>query len=229
MRDRCDTDPARTEAHRSLQPSVSGHAQSPPAFRPPKRLACLLPPGARRHRGLRAWRCRRRPHKLWRMVSNSECQRAEQGLREALDRLEHCIDSPGTGDPLIPFAEALNWIYSLEEWHRKKLEALGVNYYARRDGDPDGEILAGVIYARGLVAHHLASVGILADLDRYYDDYGAYGDWVWRPFSDLPPPNWPEKHGRDDKYKRHVQHKRLRKTMRAGERFFASTVKSYYP
>jgi hypothetical protein len=33
------------------------------------------------------------------------------------------------GDPLIPFAEALNWLYSLEEWHRKALTRRGVDYY----------------------------------------------------------------------------------------------------
>jgi hypothetical protein len=163
------------------------------------------------------------------MVPSAERERAEQGLHEALGRLEDCIDSPTAGDPLIPFAEALNWLYSLEEWHRKALKPLGVDYYLRRDGDPDGMIVAGVIYARGLVAHHLASVGTLADFDRYYDDYGAYGDWVWRAFSDLPLPDSAEKHDRDDKYKRHIQHKRLRKTMRASERFLTSTVESYYP
>jgi hypothetical protein len=104
-----------------------------------------------------------------------------------------------------------------------------VDYYAKRDNDPDGEVVAGVIYARGLVAHHLVKVGLVASLDRYYDDYGAYGNLVWRPFSELPPPDKPEKRGRDDKYKRRVQHKRLSVTMRAVERFLTSTVLSYYP
>lgn len=163
------------------------------------------------------------------MVPNGERQRAEQGLREALARLDKRLDDPTTGDPLIPFAEALNWAYSLEEWHKLKLKALGINYYTIRDSDPDGAITAGVIYARGLVAHQLASVGSLADGDRYYDDYGAYGSWVWRPFLDLPPPGKKEDHKRDDKYEKHVQHKWVPRIMRAVERFLTVTVKSYYP
>jgi hypothetical protein len=163
------------------------------------------------------------------MVPNGARQRAEQGLRDALDRFDNRANDPSLGDPLIPFAEALNWAYSLEEWHKAQLGKVGVGYYARRNADPDGEVVAGVIYARGLVAHQLANVGHVATLERYYDDYGAYGNLIWRPFSELPPPGKPEKKGRDKKYKDHVQHKRLSTTMRAVERFLTSTVLSYYP
>jgi hypothetical protein len=162
------------------------------------------------------------------MVANGDRQRAEQGLHEALDRFEARASDSSLGDPLVPFAEALNWAYSLEEWHEAQLRKAGVDYYAKRDNDADGEVVAGVIYARGLVAHHLAKVGLVASLDRYYDDYGAYGNLVWRPFSELPPPDKPEKKERDEKYKQRVQHKRLSVTMRAVERFLTGTVLSYY-
>lgn len=163
------------------------------------------------------------------MVPNGERERAEQSLREALDRLDKRLDDLTTGDPLIPFAEALSWAYSLEEWHASHLKTIGVDYYTRRDNDPDGKVTAGVIYARGLVAHQLASVGILANFDRYYDEYDAYGSWVWRPFSDLPSPGKKESHKRDKQYQDHVQHKWVPRTMRAVERFLTVTVKSYYP
>jgi hypothetical protein len=47
------------------------------------------------------------------MVPNGERQRAEQGLREALDRLDNRINDPTTGDPLIPFADALTGVWGL--------------------------------------------------------------------------------------------------------------------
>jgi hypothetical protein len=116
------------------------------------------------------------------MVPNGARQRAEQGLRDALDRFDNRANDSSLGDPLIPFAEALNWAYSLEEWHQAQLSEVGVDYYAKRNDDRDGEVAAGVIYARGLVAHQLAHVGHVATLERYLDDYGAYGKLLWRPF-----------------------------------------------
>jgi hypothetical protein len=55
------------------------------------------------------------------MVANGDRQRAEQGLHEALDRFEARASDSSLGDPLVPFAEALNWAYSLEEWHEAQL------------------------------------------------------------------------------------------------------------
>jgi hypothetical protein len=105
-----------------------------------------------------------------------------------LDRFEARASDSSLGDPLVPFAEALNWAYSLEEWHEAELRKAGVDYYAKRHNDPDGEVVAGVIYARGLVTHRLVKVGLVASLDRYYNEYGAYGNLVWRPFPELPRP-----------------------------------------
>jgi hypothetical protein len=164
------------------------------------------------------------------MIPNGERERAEQGLRKALNRLDNRIDNPQTGDPLIPFAEALSWAYSLEEWHESQLSAIGVDYYARRDNDSDGKVTAGVIYARGLVTHQLAQVSALVDVytDTYSDVYGDVRKWKWRPFFELPPPDQAEKHGRDRKYEDHVQNQLMVKVMRAVERFLTATVKSYY-
>jgi hypothetical protein len=122
------------------------------------------------------------------MVANGDRQRAEQGLHEALDRFEARASDSSLGDPLVPFAEALNWAYSLEEWHEAQLRKAGVDYYAKRDNDPDGEVVAGVIYARGLVAHHLVKVGLVASLDRYYDDYGPTATWFGVPSLNCPRP-----------------------------------------
>jgi hypothetical protein len=166
------------------------------------------------------------------MVSNGERQRAEEGLRAALDRLEEYINDPTAGDPLIPFAEALNWLYSLEEWHKEQLRAVGVpDYYTRRDNDPDGRVVAGVIYARGLVAHQLATAGRLAHgvfPSTFPSVFPGGLAWRWRPFSELPPPGKPETHGRDQKYRRYVEHEPVLTTMRATQRFFISTVPLYY-
>jgi hypothetical protein len=166
------------------------------------------------------------------MVPNGERQRAELGLREALDRLEDRINDATLGDPLIPFGEALNWSYSLEEWHKNQLKSMGVpDYYARRDSDPDGKIAAGVIYARGLVTHQLAQVSTLVDVytDTYSDVYGDVRKWHWRTFSALPLPDKKETHGRDKKYEDHVEDQPMVEMMRAAERFLTSTVLSYYP
>jgi hypothetical protein len=168
------------------------------------------------------------------MAPNGERQRAEQGLREALDRLDSRINDQATGDPLISLAEALNWAYSLEDWHRKKLKAAGIgDYRIRRDNGPDGGVTAGVIYARNLVAHQLTEVGALVDVytgDLYHSDI-YQGAWRWRPFSQLPKPEpgHEEKQGRDQKYIDHVQEEPLLDRMRDVERFLTTTVKLYYP
>ena len=167
------------------------------------------------------------------MVSSSEQRRAEEGLHQALDRLEERIGDATLGDPLVPLGEALNWLYSLEEWHRRQLDSVGVpDYYARRSRDPDGRVAAGVIYARGLVAHQLADVSALV-VGVYPSVFPSVfpggQQWRWRPFSELPAPGKKELHGRDDRYKQHVQQQPVMTTMRAAERFFTSTVPSYYP
>lgn len=165
------------------------------------------------------------------MVPDGERQHAEQGLREALDRLDSRINEPALGDPLIPFAEALNWLYSLEEWHKKNLKAVGVaDYYVRRDNNPDGKVAAGVIYARGLVAHQLAVVGKLVSVwpDTWPSAWPPE-EWRWRPFLQLPQPGVKEKWGRDRKYEDYVENEPVLKIMRTAERFLTTTVKSYYP
>jgi hypothetical protein len=166
------------------------------------------------------------------MVPNSELQRAEQGLHEALDRLDNRINDPATGDPLIPVAEALNWAYGLECWHRPRLKALGIDYSSLWKRYSNGKITAGVIYARNRVAHQLATVGKLLDFyqDTYEDAYGDVTGWRWRPFSELPKPDpgFTEKQGRDKKYECYVQNKPLLIPLRAAEHFFTVTVLTYY-
>jgi hypothetical protein len=166
------------------------------------------------------------------MVPNGERQRAEQGLREALDRLDNRISDSNLGDPWIPFAEALNWLYSLEEWHKEELKAVGVDYYVRRDSDPDGRIVAGVVYARGLVAHQLTLVSMLVVgvFPTFFPSVFPGGEeWRWRRFLDLPPPSKKENHQRDQRYVDYVEDEPLLTILRAAERFLTITVKSYYP
>jgi hypothetical protein len=165
------------------------------------------------------------------MVPNGERQRAEQGLRDALDRLDSRVNGSSQDDPLIPFAEALNWLYSLEEFHNEHLKANGVpDYYARRDRDPDGKVAAGVIYARGLVAHQLAAASeLVAVFPSVFPSVFPAPEWRWRLFSDLPAPGQKERHHRDDKYRNFVERQPVLQIVRAAERFLTTTVKSYYP
>jgi hypothetical protein len=153
--------------------------------------------------------------------------RAEQGLREASSRLRDRITGADSGDPLITLGEALNWAYALEEWHRKRMDKKQKDtYYMARDKDPDGQIVAGVMYARNMVVHQLANVSILVDV--YTDTYtDTYGEWRWRLYHRLPKPDpkHPEKYGRDKKYKNYVAKQPLLTVMDSVERFLLRKAK----
>jgi len=158
----------------------------------------------------------------------------ERGLREALQRLRDHLDSPG--DPLVPFAEALAWAYALEEWHRQRLG--GSTYFACRNASADGQVTAGVMYARGLTTHRLAIVGSLVTFPSRSFRMGGGGRrgggvtiisgggsvWQWRRFNELPSPSKPEQHNRDVSYQHHVQNQPLLVPLQAAERFLSMEI-----
>jgi hypothetical protein len=95
--------------------------------------------------------------------------RAEKGLTEALDRVRGRAGHTDGDDPLVSVADALAWCHRLDEAHAK---AHGSTYYANRDAAPDGRALGGLIYARNLLDHHLATVGELVYLSRFLHRQG---------------------------------------------------------
>jgi hypothetical protein len=167
-------------------------------------------------------------------MSNPHQQLGEMGLQQALLRLKDSLTQPG-GDPLVALAEILTWAYSLEEWHRVRVQGMGRDYYLARDAVPDGQVAAGLIYVRGLVAHQLALVGSLVTRSSQLGVPSAQpgvmqlgvdntDEWRWKPLQDLPGPGKPEKHGRDQLYQAHLAGRPLLEPLQAVERFFLTTV-----
>ncbi|MEU8253243.1 hypothetical protein AB0C06_03105 [Micromonospora inaquosa] len=139
----------------------------------------------------------------------SERWLAELGLSEAVDRLEHRV-ADGTGrEHLIPFAEALQWVYSLHEYHRLTRR----DFFARAAADRAGETLRAMVYARGLLTHGMADVTRLTGsrpfrigVSRLSGGDALDGPGIevfWADFAALPPGK-PEKHGRDALYQKHL-------------------------
>lgn len=140
----------------------------------------------------------------------SERWLAELGLSEAVDRLDRRI-AEGTGNEhLIPFAEALQWVYSLHEYHRLTRP----DFFDRAAAHPAGETLRAMVFARGLLTHGLADVTRLTGsrpfrirISRLGGGDALDGDGIevyWADLAALPPPGKPEKHGRDALYDKYL-------------------------
>jgi hypothetical protein len=151
----------------------------------------------------------------------------ERGLAEALSRLRERISGhPEGGDPLLTLSEVLHWLYMLEERLRAVFAS---SYFATRDSDVDGRVVAGLIYVRGLATHVVARPAEA----RFRGGYGAvafgeapYGggvtDWTWLPLAALPPPGRPEGYGRDAIYDQHVANRELFGPLLAASRYLTS-------
>jgi hypothetical protein len=150
-------------------------------------------------------------------VSLTERKRAETGLAEAYKRLTDRIGDPAAGDPVLSLAETLTWCYALEE-HLRQGRGGNAAYFLTRDADPDGQALAGLMYARGLVTHSLVTTAQLVDVlqppamrslpgergGRVMHSAGLISSYRWKPLAKLPLPGRPEKNGRDAFYDLHV-------------------------
>jgi hypothetical protein len=136
----------------------------------------------------------------------------ELGLAEAFDRLRGRVGTQADpGSVLVSLGETLEWLYALEELHK------GATFYAARIGDPAGETEGGLIYARGLLTHGLASLAALVTFpwptvfgmgsgggSRIISPPSAT-EYRWKSFVDLPPPRKDDKHHRDRMYQDRVQ------------------------
>lgn len=109
-------------------------------------------------------------------------------------------------------------IYGLEEWYCTHLG--NDYYYAERDSRPDGQLVGGLVWARNFAQHELARTADLGD--RYSNFFTEmYGVLVWRPRSQLPSPQRPEKWERDISYDRHLADQVIPETIATAQRFFA--------
>lgn len=148
---------------------------------------------------------------------------ADEGLKLAIERLEHAL-GPGRVDPMIPFAEALSWVYSLEEWHKRRLTEQGRDYFAIRAASPEGEVTAAVTYARSFVGHELARVGDVVNTGTLPARLpmpvgGGPDELVWRH---IPPQSKPDKHGRDALYSKLLAGRNVQPSLRTALRFLES-------
>lgn len=155
------------------------------------------------------------------MADGVERAIGEDGLANAIDRFEAAI-AAGVPDPAIPLAEALGWIYSLEEWHRKRLHKVGQDYYVIRARTTDGEVTAALIFARNAVAHELTRVGRLirlgglpAPLPMAFGDAGE--EWTWAARMNV---GEEDRRGRHLLYEKHLQGRPIVSSLKAAARFF---------
>lgn len=65
----------------------------------------------------------------------------------------------------------MEWLYVLEEFHKKRLGPEA--YYEMRAASVEGETTAGLMYARGLSTHSLATVAQLVTLRPGRTTYGG--------------------------------------------------------
>ncbi len=167
----------------------------------------------------------------------TEQELAETGLSESLARLHDHGDSEKA---LIPLAEVLSWLYALENLHRSRLgDEL---YFRHRRGDREGQALAGLMYARGLVAHQMALVGVLFSWPSKTSTFGGGGrrggstiivtgggsTMNWKPLSDLPEPGYDEAKRKEDRrpwYREHVEGRLVVGPVEAAARFLIENVR----
>ena len=141
--------------------------------------------------------------------------------------------------------DVLAALYDME-----KFEQLAVpTYYAIRDLSPRGQVVGGLIYARGLATHKDASVRLLAWRPIKQDYVGVGGEWrpikqhyvgvggewrpvtgsavgvaEWPPLATLPRPDGPERHGRDLMYGACVAGRSLLEPLQEARAFFAAEL-----
>lgn len=160
-------------------------------------------------------------------------QRADAALQEAVARLRDRMNDPSLGDPLVSAGDALNTLYELEEYHVGRLTR--ASYYPQRDASSDGQALAGLMYARGLVTHrqaeiaHLITVRAGVTRARRPGEPAIYTggmamEYTWKRLSELPPPGKPETHGRDHLYGQTVEGRRLQLPFEAASKFLELLV-----
>jgi len=154
----------------------------------------------------------------------SERALGERGLHESTARLGQALQRvEDEAAVLISLAEALAWLYSLEEFHKKRMGKDA--YRIQRDSATGGAAMAGLIFARGRFAHSLIAPaglvmrsvprpGVVRPMGRVSPRGGAVfigaplvnvPGFEWSPRSALPGRKTGEKDGSDQHYARHVE------------------------
>jgi hypothetical protein len=152
---------------------------------------------------------------------------SERGFVDAVAELRKWIMSGDYRQPTA-FRYALGSLYELESMHRIRLT--DSRYFAERAADADGQVVGGMIYARGLAVHKDSDVADLIGRRPFTVGRSALGGGdtlrgpgvalVWIAFTALPSPDNPEKHGRDAMYQQHVEGRDVLDTISDAERFF---------
>ena len=135
----------------------------------------------------------------------------ETALHAAIERVRACSeDTPATE---IAATEAIWWCSALDDWHRGRLGDR--SYFALRSSSREGGVVRGLAYVRNLSAHQLAlgpgfvTVGepLVPFTPTWDEDLGEIVriglqpvEIRWRPIAELPAPERPERHRRDDAY-----------------------------
>lgn len=145
-------------------------------------------------------------------------------LDKQLQALIEAVTSENDDDIWMATGNALDWVYRCEEWLRNHND----DYYARRDASRLGQIVAGLVWVRGNVAHGSwnvsesimidALVGFVApdgsvhpmtiwwfeDGKIVYEKEGPKKHYTWLHIADLPEPRRKETRGRDVHYEQRV-------------------------
>jgi hypothetical protein len=163
--------------------------------------------------------------------------RGFESLRANAEQLEAALRA----DEASQWTAAANTLASVKRLD-DYLSCHDASYYGRRDGDPQGKTVAGLVYVRNLVDHGMAIATALG-WQRTQVRVRRNGDWVlanmkvrvngqwvdaeartatrvWANFGDLPLPGIPEKNGRDLAYVACVAGKPIMLPVNEALRFF---------
>jgi hypothetical protein len=136
------------------------------------------------------------------------------------------------GDYEVPvaFVNALHHLYVLEETEASRLGR--ASYFRARDADVDGEVVGGIMYARGLVVHQplSANAALITGSRPFTMGWSSVGGGdtllgpgvtlTWEGFARLPAPGKPERNGRDAMYQRRVEGRSVVETFTEVDAFF---------
>lgn len=138
-----------------------------------------------------------------------EAERAERGLEGARLRM---LEAQSEDEALRALTEALCWVYGLEEWNRHRLKT----YFGDRDSRSDGQLVAGLVWARRFAQHELVTTAELGD--HYSDHYtDMYGMLVWLQRGSPPPKS---SDNRAAFYDEHLADRTVTDTIATAQRFF---------
>lgn len=182
-----------------------------------------------------------------RAAVSAERTLGEQGLHEALDRLQARMDNPVLGDPRIAVAEVLEWSYALQEYHVDQLrlayrgddKKAWAYFDAQRNGNDDGETHAALVWFRGQSTHALVSGAglipapgpparpVVHDRDGHLSSSATQpsalvNQWRWKRLSELEERTDRFKLGREKLYEKHVAGRAVIPPLKAAENFLTS-------